>query len=35
MPVPPVQGKKGSEALHDAVELADFLERITSERKGA
>jgi hypothetical protein len=34
IPVPPVRGKKGSEALYDAVELADFLERIT-ERQAA
>ena len=36
IPVPPVRGKKGSEAMYDAVELADFLERITSpERQDA
>ena len=34
IPVPPVRGKKGSEAMYDAVELADFLERIT-ERQAA
>lgn len=35
IPVPPVRGKKGSEALYDAVELADFLERITPESQHA
>ena len=35
IPVPPVRGKKGSEAMYDAVELADFLETLTQERQGA
>ena len=35
IPVPPVRGKKGSEAMYDAVELADFLERITSKERQA
>jgi hypothetical protein len=30
IPVPAVQATRGSEALYDAVELADFLERITA-----
>ena len=32
IPVPQVRGKKGSEAMYDAVELADFLERITERQ---
>lgn len=34
LPVPVVRGMKGSEALYDAVELADFLESLT-ERQAA
>jgi hypothetical protein len=35
MSIPEVRGMKGSEAMYDAIELADFLERITSERRAA
>ena len=34
-PVPEVKGWKGTQAMYDAVELADFLERITNERQAA
>ena len=32
IPVPEVKGMKGTEAMYDAVELADFLERITERQ---
>jgi hypothetical protein len=32
MPVPEVKGMRGSEAMYDATELADFLETITAGR---
>jgi hypothetical protein len=34
-PVPEVQGWKGTQALYDAVELADFLERETDKERRA
>jgi hypothetical protein len=34
-PVPDVRGYKGSEALYDATELADFLESLTREKAAA
>jgi hypothetical protein len=32
IPVPEVRGMKGSEAMYDAAEFADFLEAVTSGR---